>query len=248
MCGAPRSGTTLLCRALTDFGVGAPDEYFLAEDPAKFPDWGFWEQGPFGDSDGGMSRGDYLTAVYRLGTSSNGVFGAKIMWHNLPWAVAKFQDMPQFAGLDRSDILRSAFPRFHALHVTRRDQVRQAVSWARMTQDGVWVVSETEPASPSGVPRYDFQLIDSLRRLIADAETGWRRFFGELGVTPLDIVYEDDLATPHDLARTVRAIQKFLRLETRVDAVPPAPRTYRQTDSLNDEWVARYVSDLARRP
>jgi hypothetical protein len=34
----------LLCRALAATGVaGCPREYFLAEDPAKLPDWRFWE-------------------------------------------------------------------------------------------------------------------------------------------------------------------------------------------------------------
>ena len=27
--------------------LARPQEYFLAEDPAKLPDWHFWEQGPY---------------------------------------------------------------------------------------------------------------------------------------------------------------------------------------------------------
>ena len=48
VCASPRSGTELLCRGLAATGVaGRPQEYFLAEDPAKLPDWRFWEEGPF---------------------------------------------------------------------------------------------------------------------------------------------------------------------------------------------------------
>ena len=48
VCASPRSGTELLCRGLAGTGVaGRPQEYFLAEDPAKLPGWGFWEEGPF---------------------------------------------------------------------------------------------------------------------------------------------------------------------------------------------------------
>jgi trehalose 2-sulfotransferase len=44
VCASQRSGTELLCRCLAATGVaGCPQEYFLAEDPAKLPDWGFWE-------------------------------------------------------------------------------------------------------------------------------------------------------------------------------------------------------------
>ena len=47
VCASPRSGTELLCRGLAATGVaGRPQEYFLAEDPAKLPDWRFWRRGP----------------------------------------------------------------------------------------------------------------------------------------------------------------------------------------------------------
>ena len=46
VCASQRSGTELLCRGLAATGVaGRPREYFLAEDPAKLPDWRFWEEG-----------------------------------------------------------------------------------------------------------------------------------------------------------------------------------------------------------
>jgi LPS sulfotransferase NodH len=87
--------------------------------------------------------------VYRLGSTPNGVFGAKIHWNNLRWALAKFSEMPRFAGLDRGAILHTVFPNLRVVDVTRRDRVRQAVSWARMAQDGMWVVYE-ELSSPDG--------------------------------------------------------------------------------------------------
>jgi hypothetical protein len=34
----------MLCRALTAISAGRPQGYFLAEDPAKLPDWRFWEE------------------------------------------------------------------------------------------------------------------------------------------------------------------------------------------------------------
>ena len=43
----PAQGTGL-CRGLAATGVaGRPEEYFLAEDPVKMPDWRFWEEGPY---------------------------------------------------------------------------------------------------------------------------------------------------------------------------------------------------------
>jgi LPS sulfotransferase NodH len=99
----------------------------------------------------------YLSLVCRLGTAPNGVSGATIHWNTLRWALAKFSEMPRFAGLDRGAILRTAFPDLRVVDVTRRDRARQAVSWARMAQDGMWVdpVGQPEPAwpPPAGPPR-----------------------------------------------------------------------------------------------
>lgn len=81
---------------------GRPEEYFLAEDPVRLPGWGFWEDGPHGAAEGVTSREANLDAVYRLGSTANGVFGAKLMWNNLRWAVARFQEMPCPAPSQRS--------------------------------------------------------------------------------------------------------------------------------------------------
>ena len=148
--------------------AGCPREYFLAGDPAKLPDWRFWEEGPYAAGPDVSGRESYLCLAYRLGSTPNGVFGAKIHWNCLRWALAKFSEMPCFAGLDRAAILRTAFPGLRVVDVTRRDRIRQAVSWARMAQDGMWLdpVGQPEPAwpPPAGPPRYDYELIPGPRR------------------------------------------------------------------------------------
>jgi LPS sulfotransferase NodH len=153
---------------LADIGIaGRPEEYFLAEDPVKLPHWRFREEGPYGLVHGVTDREEYLDLVYRLGTTGNGVFGAKIHWNNLSWAIAKFAEMPRFAGLDRAAILHRAFPNLRVINVTRRDRVRQAVSWARMGQEGRWVDPIDEPPPPPWPPAgspstYDYELIAGL--------------------------------------------------------------------------------------
>lgn len=192
VCASQRSGTTLFCRALADTGIaGWPDEYFLAVDDEELPGWHCWEDGPIGRSHDARDREYYLEIVYGLGSTPNGTFGAKLMWSNLRWALARFQEIPRFGGLDPTAVFHAAFPNLHVVHVTRRDHVRQAVSWARMAQDGVWVVSDEEPARPRASPQYNFDLINRLEGLIVESESGWRQLFGELGLTPFGVVYEE---------------------------------------------------------
>jgi trehalose 2-sulfotransferase len=247
VCASQRSGTTMLCRALTDTGIaGRPDEYFLAVDQQELPGWQCWEDGPFGRAHNARDREHYLEIVYDLGSTPNGIFGAKLMWNNVAWAVARFQEMPRFGGLDRAAVFHAAFPDLHVVHVTRRDRVRQAVSWARMAQDGVWVVSDDEPARPTRTLQYDFDLISGLEGLIVDGERGWRELFDELGLTPYEVVYEE-LVTEDGYRRAVLGVLEHLGLDTRGITAPPSPRTHRQSDELNEAWVVRYTSErLAR--
>ena len=35
--------------------------------------------------------------MYRVGSTPNGVFGAKLMWNYVPWAIEKFQELPRFS-------------------------------------------------------------------------------------------------------------------------------------------------------
>src|SRR4051812_29634736 len=105
VCATPRSGSTLLCRALGATGVaGRPEEYFQARPaprrPPAPPDYFADASGI--DLDGLLGRdhpepeapeysslagvGDYREHIVRSlgrGTTDNGVFGAKIMWGHL---------------------------------------------------------------------------------------------------------------------------------------------------------------------
>ena len=54
MCATQRTGTHLLCFALTDLGVaGRPDEYLIDFD---HPTWKFWEHGPVALANGVTTR------------------------------------------------------------------------------------------------------------------------------------------------------------------------------------------------
>ena len=154
------------------------------------------------------------------------MFGAKIHWNCLRWALAKFSEMPRFAGLDRAAILRAVFPDLRVVDVTRRDRVRQAVSWARMAQDGMWVEPRRPAgacvAAPAGPPRYDYELIAALEALIAESETGWRQLYNELGLTPCQVVYEE-LSTPDGYEPTIRGVLAHLGLADYQGPIP-APR------------------------
>jgi trehalose 2-sulfotransferase len=241
-----RSGSTMLCRALRDTGVaGRPEEYFLTGPPEAFPPgWKFWEEGIFAQPHGPMDREGYLDLVFRLGTTPNGVFGAKLMWNNVEWVLEKLRELPRFSGLDRADTFHTLFPNLHVIRLTRRDRIGQAVSWARAAQDGVWVVSDTEGANPTGDPAYRYDFIAGLESLLVEGEHGWAELCAELDVQPLEIVYED-LVDPSGYEPTIRAALGYLGIDPDETTIPK-PRTLRQADSTNRAWGRRYLADASR--
>jgi LPS sulfotransferase NodH len=245
VCGTQRSGTTLLCWALTDTDhLGRPGEYFIDGDPSQFPPgWKFWEDGPIAQEHGITTRQEFVELVYRLGTTDNAVFGIKLMWNNLPWVTRRLQALPQFQGLGSAALLPEVFPGLHLVHITRRDRVGQAISWAKAAQDGVWVATDDAPATPTGQPVYDFGLINGLERLIVEGENGWRDVFRELDLEPYEVHYED-LAIPDGYQAAILGVAAHLGVELTAVRMPQ-PRSHRQADHVNEDWRQRYLEDLA---
>src|ERR1700677_1329853 len=111
VCTNARSGSTMLCQTLSDIGTaGHPQEFFLTwPQPLPHED-GYWEKGRLARQHGATSRDEFLSLVYRLGSTPNGVFGAKILWRYVPLALASFREMPRFAGMTDPEIFSAAFP------------------------------------------------------------------------------------------------------------------------------------------
>jgi LPS sulfotransferase NodH len=234
-----RSGTHLLCQALADTGLaGRPDEFFLSVDEAAMPDFGTWEDGPFGVALRATDRADYLDRVFDAATTPNGVFGVKVMANNLPWAFAKLREVPRLAGLSEADLLHELLPGLRVVNVVRGDHVAQAVSWARASMDGVWRVDDATSPEPTAEASYDGELITNLIRLIEEGEQAWQALYVELGLTPHQVVYED-LVSEEGWEPTIRGVLDHLGLDLGDAPVPP-PRVHRQADDLNAAWIERF--------
>jgi len=98
---------------------------------------------------------------------------------------------------------------------------------------------------PTGPPRYDYELIAALEALIAESETGWRQLYNELRLTPYQVVYEE-LSSPDGYEQTIRGVLAHLGLADYQGPIP-APQTRRQSNDLNEAWVAAYLADMTSR-
>ena len=100
-----RCGSALI-PALSDTGMaGHPDEYFLTGPPEVFPPGTtFWEDSPLARRHGVVEREEFVRLVYRVGSTPNGVFGAKIMWNYVGWAMENLRELPRSSNERRTDL------------------------------------------------------------------------------------------------------------------------------------------------
>ncbi len=241
ICATPRTGSSLLCGLLQSTGVvGRPESYFRQPDESSWADlWGL-VRGP----DGAFPYADYVGAAITAGRTENGVFAARIMWGTLDEVVDKLGTVyPELAGAD-VDLLNRAFGRTAFVYLRRDDVLGQAVSWLRAEQTDVWF--ETDPSGEQRrrpEPRFDFDRIHDLVRMIGDHNTAWRQWFAASGVRPHVVRYED---LDSDPVGVTRQIVGFLGLE-----LPPGleivARHRRLADELNARWIDRYRTELATR-
>ena len=260
VCATQRSGSTLLCELLKGTGIaGCPEEFFEAVATTGFPphpgdylaglprtgvgirDEPTPAEAPAYSSLQGIA--DYrrhLERTFAWGTTENGVFGAKLMFNQLPELQALVRELPEYSGLEPGHLLTRLFGHPRYIWVSRRDKVRQAVSLWRALQTRSWRHGRSGDERPT--LRYHFEAIHHLVGRLESDDLGWRQFFAEHGLEPLTISYEDDLE--RDPSAAVRQALDWIGIRS---PVPTAPRPvlHRQSDALSDEWVAAYHRDAA---
>ena len=216
ICAVPRSGSNLLCDLMTSTGVaGRPTELFHPDMMRMLKRrWGI-ETTP-----------DYIARLLARKTSPNGVFGTKVHWG---------QYHPLF---DRTDP-RELFPNLHVIFLSRRDHLRQAISWVRAVQTMSWQSTHDERHTAE----FDAEHIGRKVGRIEREVDAWRSLFERYGIDALEVVYEDLVA---DQAGTVDAALAHLGVEPPPGFTVDQPQIKRQADALSDEWVERYRAEAAQ--
>lgn len=145
--------------------------------------------------------------------TTNGVFGAKVMWGSLP------------------DLAPFPEPRF--VWLRRHDRVAQAVSFAKAVQTGHW--HHWDPP-PQAEPRYRFDEIDALLREVEELDRAWEDWFEREGLKPLELAYEELAADPR--AEVIRVLE-FLSVDV-PPGVTVRPLTLARPNATAEEWASRY--------
>lgn len=226
----PRTGSTLLCRAIWDTGLaGAPKEYL---NPMQLRDWEL----RFGARRYALARGPLLAGVGRIRwpaqrlaghlervrerRSSGGWFGLKLHGHHRRRFFS--EEGPE-----------SVLGPLRWIYLVRPERLDQAISWARAEQTGSWSASQREDLPPV----YSRRRIQGCLDRIEAQERDWEAFFERQGVEPLRLDYQ---ALVDDLEGSVHLVFEHLGLIER-PSIPAAP-TRRQADELSALWKRRFLT------
>lgn len=232
ICATARSGTNLLCVALKNTGVaGRPTEWFNPYGEAQWRKaWSI------------STYEDYLNRVIEESTTSNGVFAAKIMEDNFDVFIGKLRQIPKYERLGRSELLSMVFPNLRYIWTTRRNKVRQAISWLKATQTGIWSLAKGELTQPVKEANFDFEAIDRLAQEIILSEASWEEFFAECGVSPFTVVYEDLVAS---YEATIMQVLEYLGIHVQGEIKFVERGLQKQADAQSDNWYQHYT-DMKR--
>src|SRR6266576_2552875 len=124
LCSCPRTGSSLVAAALRQMGLGDPQEYFNPVDDDYQPRREFLD----------VPLNEYLERI-KSERSANSVFGIKTHFRQIPAEIV--DEFPRI------------FPNASYVFLTRRNVLRQALSWARATQTGAWDADRMQEREPN---------------------------------------------------------------------------------------------------
>jgi LPS sulfotransferase NodH len=165
-----------------------------------------------------------LKELLRHRTSPRGLFGIKIHMSQME-ATAHLNIVGTLEALCQKTT--------RYISITRRDIVRQAVSFSIAGQTGAWMQGHPVANEPS----YDRdQIAHHVRRIFAEKQK-WEHYFAQQGAVPLNVVYED---LERDPASQLARVAEFLGVEPPREGWTLESGMQRQSTPRNDEWCRRF--------
>lgn len=248
-----RSGSTLLVESLRATGMaGEPQEFFqYLPTTSMSPQPREWFAGvedesilrlldPIVEGKPDIAPAeiwrDYIRTV---GRTPNGVWGGKLMWNQTPLLLDRVEGLPERSGPGLLAAIRDVVGSEPVLiHVYRPDVVSQAVSFWRAVQTRVWR-GRADPVRDARA-EYHAGAIAHVVKLLQAQEEGWRSWFAEENISPIEVSY------PYlwrNLTTVVATVLEALGLDP---GLAPQPVLERQADQRSDEWVDRYRRDAEK--
>ncbi len=231
------NGSTLLCKMLELTGVaGAPGEFFNTMDNQSLSE------------KYQVSTFEALQkAIWSRGTGHNGVFGMKHSLHRIRYEkiyieLKQLRNIPSDQEIHEEELLSPFFPNCKHIFLTRRNKIRQAVSWWKAIQDNNWHIKaeDTYTTDPEFYDkRYNYDAIKHLLQEATLRECAIQAYFTKFNIKPLTLVYEDMIP---DMHTTIIQVLDYLN----ISGDPVIQENYYQptANEQSEIWVQRFRKEL----
>lgn len=229
-----RNGSTLLCKALEQTGVaGKPLELFnITEEESLCGHYGV------------NTYAELKEKLWSLGSTPNGVMAVK---HSLYTSrhqqiSIELKQLTSEKKWSEREIWDDMFPNCTHIFITRRNKVRQTVSWWKAINDGIWHKHHIDDnhTDESLQGKYNSNALHHLLKETILRECAIQEYFDQENINPLTIVYEDFIL---DYENTIHKVLGFLELEHHGITISPPPLHKTATD-FSEEWVQRFRAEL----
>ncbi|NND09028.1 MAG: hypothetical protein HKN87_21865 [Saprospiraceae bacterium] len=143
----------------------------------------------------------------------------------------------------REESVDDLFPNCKHIFLTRRNKVRQAVSWWKAINDNIWHLekNQTQECAPDFDERhYDFDALDHLLREAALRECAMQEYFSKYSIEPLTLVYEDIVS---NFTATIRQVLDHLDLSY-AEPIEVKMHYVKTSSKDSEKWVQRFRKDL----
>ncbi len=231
----PRTGSTLLCKGLESTAIaGQPGEHFNTDSLIKHYKTDQYH--------------DFKNQLWQLGTSPNGVLGIKhSMFQKRYKAIfselLKMRNIENSLELNHDNIWSDLFPNCQHIFLTRRNKIRQAVSWWKAIKDEVWHLNSTDNQKETDAFYEEHYNFDALLHLLKEAnlrECAIQDYFEKYQIQALTLVYEDFI---QNFEESILSILRYLNLDTKESTV--GEMFYKKTATdRSEKWVQRFRKDL----
>lgn len=227
-----RSGSTLLCSHLQKIGYGKPIEAFNPNtNPRKRLNWGI----DYNDPHAFMKKAIEFQTV-------NEVMGMKLSPNQFTLFLSTARKLLETSGIVLTDaeILEVFFPGTRFIHLQRRKKVKQAISYAKALQNGVWreTTDQDDEYKKYLLPAlYDREHIECCFDILMTNDVFWQQFMRDNHLSHMTVYYEDLAANYVD---KMTEVYVYLGITGKEIIAPPLRK---QANKESDEWETRFTAE-----
>jgi trehalose 2-sulfotransferase len=218
--------------------MGRPEEYFWRWQEKE---WASRFGLPAPDK---ANYAEYVQAALQYGTTSNGVFAAKVFWAHAEDLIHRTAEVPYLSGLPGHQRFRRTFANDLRAVFLRRNCLCAAVSLWRAEVSGVWSLSPGEKA-PLPPPALDVWRVTLLHALMHAGEIGWPQLLNSINVNYMTLRYGEVTTR---LPQSVRRVADFVGVELPDTDVPAVPVLSRQADTATEQFVTEWQHETGGCP